>query len=157
LHFIFQDKQHMRYFVHDVFHNDECRRPISFLRKVEEYHQETGNPIHISIRMKSPPHCPTEKRLLCHVKTNLLPHHLDLVRQYLPKTVMKTAQGSHIRSYYYRYKLQVAFVENALEQVQEYDPFFFTMDDIHESDMLMMDLLSKKVFYEEKIMALRNK
>jgi hypothetical protein len=146
----------MRCFVHDVF-DDEEFHPMSFLGKIEEYHQETGSPIYVSIRMKFPPHSPTEEMLLSHIKTNLQPHHLDLVRYYLPKTVIKAARASHIRSHYYKYKLQVSFVEHALKQVQEHDPFFFTMDDIHESDMMMMGLLSKKVFYEEKIMALTKK
>ena len=91
------------------------------------------------------------------MEERLLPHHLDLVCQYLPITTLQTAQETYIRSRYEKYKLQAAFIENAMEQIRNYDPFFLTMDDVHESDMLMTGLISKKLFYEEKIMDLKRK
>jgi hypothetical protein len=141
---------HMRFFVQNVFENSS----ISFLKKIQDYHEETGLPIEVHIRLKTPRHSPS---WLGTMEERLLPHHLHLVRQYLPTTTLRTARETHLRSCYDKYKLQVAFVESAMEQVRNYDPFFLTMDEIHESDMILTSLLSKKQFYEEKIMDPRRK
>lgn len=127
---------------------------MSFLRKIQEYHEETGLPVEVSIRLKPAPRCPS---WLGTMEERLLPHHLDLVRQHLPATTLQTARDTHLRACYDKHKLQAAFVENARDQVRDYDPFFLTMDEVHESDMLLTSSLSKKRFYEEKIMDLRRK
>ena len=147
----------MRFFVENVFENRDSSTFSSFLEKIQEYHDETGLAICFSIRLKSSLPCHEEPSWLRTIEEQLLPHHLDLVRQYLPITTLQTARDAYIRSRYDKYKLQVAFVENAVEQVRDYDPFFLTMDDIHQSDMLLTGLISKKLFYEEKIMDLRRK
>lgn len=145
----------MRFYVDNVFKNSTN---VSFLEKIQEYHNETGLAIDVRIRLKTRQCCSEEEdRWLGTMEERLLPHHLDLVRQYLPTTTLQTARDTYLRSCYDKYKLQVAFVENAMDQVRDYDPFFLTMDDIHESDMLLTSLLSKKLFYEEKIMDLRRK
>ena len=146
----------MKFYVDKVFENSTN---VSFLEKIQEYHNETGLPIDVRIRLKTCQCCPDEQevRWLETMEERLLPHHLDIVRQYLPTTTLQTARVTYLRSCYDKYKLQVAFVENAMDQVRDYDPFFLTMDDIHESDMLLTSLLSKKLFYEEKIMDLRRK
>lgn len=145
----------MRYYVQNVF--EESDNKYTFLEKINEYHEETGLPISLSIRRKFPLSFHKEPSWLRSMEERLLPHHLDLVCQYLPITTLQTAQETYIRSRYEKYKLQAAFVENAMEQIRNYDPFFFTMDDVHESDMLLTGLISKKLFYEEKIMDLKRK
>ena len=137
----------MRYWVHHIFEEGP-----PFLKKIQDFHNETGLPIWVSLRpWKRPEH----SDWLWRAGDRLLPQHRDLVRQYLPATTVQIARDTYTRSQYHKYKLHVAFVENAIAQIQDYDPFFLTMDDIHDSDMLLTDLISKKLFYQEKIMSVR--
>jgi hypothetical protein len=154
----------MKCFVQNVFENtgknNNTNFSSSFLQKIQDYHEETGLPVSVPVRLKPPPRdCSEEGKngWLRTMKRRLLPHHFDLVRQYLPMTTLHTARETYIRTRYNQYKLQVAFVENATDQVRGYDPFFLTIDEVHESDMLLTLLVSKKLFYEEKIMGLRRK
>ena len=141
----------MKCFVQDVFENTDS---LFFLKKIQDYHEETGLPVEVRTRLKTQRPSPSWLETM---EERLIPHHLDLVRQYLPRKTLETAKGVYLRACYDKYKLQVAFVENAVDQVRDYDPFFLTMDEIHESDMLLTSLLSKKRFYEEKIMGPRRK
>lgn len=137
----------MKCFVRSVLEED--RYTSAFLQKIQDYHDETGLPIFVSIKCKPPPYCPaTWLRAM-------LPQHTDLVRQFLPVSTVQTAYRTYWRSQYEKCKLQEAFVRDAITQVQEYDPFFLTMDEIHQSDMLVMGMISKKQFYQEKIMDVR--
>lgn len=146
----------MRFFVQNVF--EKSNNICSFLDKIQEYHDETGLPISFSIRLKFAQRSSDESNhWLTTMEERLLPQHLKLILEYLPMTTIKKAQDNYIRSRYDKYKLQVAFVQHALDQIRKYDPFFITMDDIHQSDMLLTGLMSKKLFYEEKIMDLRRK
>ncbi len=136
----------MKCFVRNVMEED--RHASVFLQKIQDYHDETGLPIFVSIRRKPPQRPATWLR-------GMLPQHLDLVRQFLPATTIQTARRTYMRSQYDKFRFQEAFVQAAILQIQEYDPFFLTMDDIHQSDMLQMGLISKKQFYQEKIMDVR--
>lgn len=136
----------MKCFVRNVLEED--RHASAFLQKIQDYHDETGSPIFVSIRHKTP------QRPVAWLR-GMLPQHLDLVRQFLPATTLQTARRTYLRSQYDKFRLQEAFVQAAILQIQEYDPFFLTMDDIHQSDMLQMGLISKKQFYQEKIMDVR--
>ena len=141
----------------DVFHDDYHFLSLpfqTFLKKIQQYHDETAEPIYFSMRLPSPLRCPEELKQLCGMKERLQPHHLDLVHQYLPRNTVKTARHNYFRSQYYKSKLKVGFVMNAILQIQEFDPFYITMDEIHHSDHLMMELISEKQFYEEKILNL---
>lgn len=126
-------------FVRNVLEED--RHASAFLQKIQDYHDETGLPIFVSIRHRPPP-----KRSAAWIR-DMLPQHTDLVRRFLPTTTIQTARHTYRRSQYEKHKLQEAFVRDAIHQIREYDPFFLTMDEIHQSDMLMMRLISKKQFY----------
>jgi hypothetical protein len=146
----------MRFFVQNVFEKSD--NTCSFLDKIQEYHDETGLPISFSIRLKFAQHSPDESNhWLTTMEERLLPQHLELILEYLPMTTLQKARNNYIRSCYDKYKLQVSFVQHSLDQIQNYDPFFITMDDIHQSDMLLTGLISKKLFYEEKIIDLKRK
>lgn len=136
------------YYVQDVFESIKS----GFLEKVRDYHDETGRPIYVSIRVKKPPCCPDEKQLLQNMQTYLRGYNLELVGQYLPLTTHKKARETHIRTQYYNYKLKIAFIEDAIQQIGGYDPFYITMDDIHETDMLLMELINRQMYYKEKMM-----
>lgn len=142
----------MSYYVNDVF-EDEIKKHYYFLRKIQEYHDETGNPIYFSIRLNIPMGSQQELKLLQNMKNNLKTYQLDNVKQYLSKTTHKTAQKTYNKTQYYKCKLKYAFIENAIQQIQEYDPFHLTMDDIHECDNFMLNLTYKKMYYEEKMYA----
>lgn len=134
--------------VSDVF-QDTSTHP--FLKKVQEYHDETGNPIELSMKRKKKPHCPQEKQLLRGIQQNLLPHHIDMIRQYIPPRAHKTARETFLWSQYHEIKQRIAFIENAVQQIQEYDPFYLTMDDIHGSDMMLTELISAMIYYREMV------
>jgi len=138
------------YYVKDVFKDIKGH---DFLGKIQEYHDETGEPIYFSIRLKIPKGSPQELTFLKNMKTHLKTHHLELVKNYLPLSAFRVAQKTHLKSQYYKSKLECALIENAIRQIQEYDPFYLTMDDIHEGDMMLTSLTYKKMYYEEKIYA----
>jgi hypothetical protein len=136
------------YYVKEVFKDPTM---YCLLRKIQEYHDETGEPIYFSVRLKFPFCCPQESQFLNNMKTYLKTHHLELVKKYLPVATYKTAQKTHIRHQYYQTKLESVFIENAIQQIQEYDPFYLTMDDIHEGDSMLTNLEFKNIYYKEKM------
>jgi hypothetical protein len=141
----------MKYFTHDVFGN--VGEKNYFLRKVQEYHDETYEPIYFSTRIRKKPGCLNELELLNNIRVHLNAENTDLVKEFLSLRTIKTARDTYVRSQYYKYKLEIVFIENAVRQIQDYDPFFLTMDDIHESDALLLDLITKKMYYEEKLLS----
>lgn len=141
----------MKYFTQDVFGN--VGEKNYFLKKVQEYHDETSEPIYFSAHIRKKPRCLNELELLSNIRIHLNAENTDLVKKFLPLTTIKTARDTYIRSQYYKHKLEIVFIENAVHQIQDYDPFFLTMDDIHESDALLLDLITKKMYYEEKLLS----
>lgn len=128
--------------------NDEN---LLLLQKLQEYQKETGDVIHTPKARYKPLGCPKEAILLRGIQNNLLPPHIDLIRQYLPLDVVKTAQMTHMRAEHRKLEKKVFFLENAVRQIGEHDPFFLTMDDIHEVDMMLTQFLSKMAYYHENI------
>lgn len=124
----------------------------NFLSKIQQYHDEIGFPIHVSVKHKQVKNnYSTSTTLFSNIQNNLEPHHIVLVKQYLPATIYKIAYDTYMRRCYHETKLQIAFLQGAMEQIQEYDPFYLTMDDIHEMDMVWTSLSYKLVYYREKI------
>jgi hypothetical protein len=113
------------------------------LQKIQAYQEETQEPIPTHKKTA----CPEEKKRLREVRDRLLPHHISLVRQYLPRRVYENVW----RSQYRQLRRRLVFLENAIAQIGEYDPFFLTMDDIHDADRIMTGLLSRMVFYRDRV------
>lgn len=135
-------------YVEQVFQNPLC----VFLQKIQQYHEETGNLIRMSMKKKKrATSCPVEAGLLHTMQNNLLPHHLEMVRQYLPPRVYKKARETFLWSQYHQLKQKISFIEDAVQQVQEYDPFYLTMDDIHEADMMLTQMISRMMYYHGMI------
>lgn len=142
----------MKYFTQDVFgtkHDDNI-----FLRKIKEYEDETGEPIYLSGRIRDHFGCREELELLGNIRQYVSTDNTDLIGSFLSMTTIKKARETYYRSQYFRCKLKALFIENAVSQINEYEPFFLTMDDIHESDSLVLNLEIKKVYYQEKLMSL---
>lgn len=122
-----------------------------FLQKIQEYQKETSRPIYMSMKKKREISCPVEMELLDNIQNNLLPHHLEMVRQYIPSSVYKKARETFLWSQYHKLKRKISFIENAVQQVQDHDPFYLSMDDIHEADMMLTDMISKMMYYRDLV------
>lgn len=136
----------MHKFVKNVFPTS----PIT--QKIQEYHDDTGEPIYFSLKQPfSLKTCPQETKLLQDIKQHLLPHQLSLVHQFLPSQVYETARKAFLREQYYRLKLQSVFLEHAIEQIREHDPFYLSMDDFHDMGMMLTELSYQQLYYKEKM------
>lgn len=126
------------YYVWDVFPGG-CR----LTGILEQYHQETGQPVFLP-RQKPPP---TPTSLSTQRFERLLPEHLVLIRSFLPRRVLREARAAHYRKLYHQFKLRVVFIEEALRQMRDYDPFFVAMDDVHEADAELTTMASAMAYY----------
>lgn len=140
----------MKCFVHTLF-PQYYQHP--FLQRVQDFHNETGEPIYLSIKQYSIT-CPTESKILNTISQHLTPHHISLISGYIPKHVMDTARHTYHRTQYHKIKQQSLFIENAVQQIGEYDPFFLSMDNIHDHDALLTSLLQQKSYHQEQIIFL---
>lgn len=121
------------------------------LSKVQDYHDETGNCIRFSLRLKPKPECPEELRHLRAMKARVGSYHLDMIKKYLPLSALKNARQTYFKNQYYKSKHQETFLKNAIQQILEYDPFFLTIDDIHEMETMQLKMTYKRIYYEEKM------
>lgn len=129
------------YYVWDVFPEGCC-----LTRIIKQYHQETGKPVFLTIQKKKtiPPPVSTL------VYERLVPEHLELIRSYLPRRVLREARAAHYRKLYHQHKLRVVFVGEALRQMREHDPFFVSIDDVHEADGVLTGMTSAMAYYAEQ-------
>lgn len=124
------------------------------LQKINNFQQETGMTIHVHFKNKKK--CltdPDELLLLQKMRAHLLPHHVGLVGKFLPTRVVDEAKKNFHRTRCHTIKKQIHFLTEAIQQIQEYDPFYLTMDDVHESDMMLSDLMLRRMYYEELLRA----
>lgn len=118
----------------------------AFLYKIQQYHDETHLPIYVVL--KSIPRIQSSI-LFSNMKQHLDHHHITLVREYLPPSLYKIARETYRRFQYRLVKAKRLFLEQALRQIQDYDDFYLTMDDIHEIDSVMTSLLYQELYYRE--------
>lgn len=140
-----------KHYVWCVFDGDDIKKH-NFLKKIQDYHEETGSPIYFSFHLNKPLNNPEEKRFLQNMTSNIGENNLGLVKQFLSQRTYDKAKETHLKSKYYKYKIQSMFIENAIEQIRGYDPFYFTMDDIHDADAFQTVLVYKKSYYNEKML-----
>ena len=120
---------------------------FGFLHKIQQYHDETNLPIYVALKFL--PQIPHPSGFLSNMKQHLAPHHKIWVKEYLPPTVFKMARQTYRRYHYHHIKAKRLFVEQALEQIRDYDEFYLTMDDIHEMDSVMTTLFYQELYYRE--------
>lgn len=121
------------------------------LRKIKDFQEETGTTINVRYKNKKIQSDQEELFLLQKIGVHLLPHHISLVGQFLPLRILDEAKKNFHRTRYNTIKKQIQFLTEAMEQIREYDPFYFTMDDVHESDMMLSDLMLRGMYYEEML------
>lgn len=129
-----------------------------FLQRIQDYHDETGEAIHISMKYYSNG-CPVESALLTTISNQFTAHHIALVSEYLPPRVFLMARYIYHRTQYNDLKKQSLFIEKAMRQIGEYDNFFMSMENVHECDALLTLLLQQRLYYQEHFifLSLRNR
>lgn len=137
------------HYVSEVF--GEATSLPSCLLKIDDYHDETGNSILFSIRLKPKPECPKELKHLHTMKSRVGSYHLDMIKKYLPMSALENARQTYFKNQYYKSKHQETFLRNAIQQILDYDPFFLTIDDIHNIEMIQLKITYKRIYYEEKL------
>ena len=137
------------YYVWDVF-SDEDARHSRFVDAIAQYHLDTGKPILLPRQRQAPSSAPPSTPLW---HERLLPHHLEMVRSYLPQRVIREARRAHYRKLYHRLKRRVVFVGEALSQVRGHDPFFLSMDDVHDADAALTSMTSWMAYYAERMVS----
>lgn len=139
------------YYITNVFPQTQTpkltRNQEVLFNKIQEYHDETQQTIRCNVRIKRKSGCKTEYNLLQKIKKNLTEHQIQCLKQFIP---YDHAKKLYWKEKYEKYKLQVDFLENAMNQITEYDPFFLTMDDRHEIDMLLTNLISIQQYINGK-------
>jgi hypothetical protein len=83
------------------------------------------------------------------MKQHLDHHHITLVREYLSPSLYKIARETYRRFQYRLVKAKRLFLEQALQQIRDYDNFYLTMDDIHEMDSVMTSLFYQELYFQE--------
>lgn len=131
----------MRLYRKDLFPN---LSQYNFLKKIQQFHDETNLPIYISI--KRLPVVPPST-IISEFQQKMEPFHIELVKKYLSPKIYRIAQDTYKRSQYHQIKLKITFLENAIQQIQEYDVFYLNMDDIHEIDMVITCLSYQQMDY----------
>ena len=118
------------------------------LQKMSEFQEEIGI-FSFSSKPPSPLGCKEELNLLRDIEKKTYPHHITMIRSFISQSVMKNAKKTHIKKKYRIVQKQIRFLESAVQEIQEYDPFYLSMDDIHESDMMLSTLMLRAMYYEE--------
>lgn len=77
--------------------------------------------------------------------------HIGMIRSYLPGAIYQKARGVYMRRRLQHVKRQIAWLEGALQDIQQEDVFYFSLDDVHERDDLMMGLIQKMCYYQDFI------
>lgn len=138
-----QESKMHGYYVWDVF-PERCQ----LTGILEQYHQDTGQPIYLPQQKKPPPPCAPSL-----APERLLPQHLEMIRSFLPRRVLREARAAHYRALYHRFKLRVVFIGEALHQMRDYDPFFVVMDDVHEADAMLTSMTSAMAYYADRMVS----
>lgn len=124
------------------------------LQKMKEFQEETATTIQVPCEKRQVSFgCCQELELLKKIQENVLPYHMTLICSMIPLHVVATAKKTFFRRKYHNIKKKIQFLTHAVQQIQEHDPFYLTMDDVHESDMLLTDLMLRQMYYEEMLRA----
>jgi len=112
-----------------------------FLQKIKDYHEETEHPIYVKMKHTKPFGSKEEYTLLKTIDTMLTDYDKSLVSKFIPQKTKKTMMIEINRREYRKTLTQIAFIEEAISQIQTYDPFYFCMDELHLADSLMTILV----------------
>ena len=121
------------------------------LQKIRDFQEETTTTIHVPYKKQPSFGCREELKLVRNIEENVLPHHIQLIYSMMPLHVLANAKKTFFRMKYHDIGKKIRFLTNAVQQIQEHDPFYLTVDDVNESDMLLTDLMWRQMYYEEML------
>lgn len=138
-----------KYCVDELFYEEEnC-----FLNKIREFEEETEDLIRVRNRTQSSrdkKDTDDERKLLSDIETFLCPDVIRRIREMLPRPVLDKIQQDYPSKMYRERELQIKYIDCAISQVQQYDEFYFTSEDLRVAYKMKGVLQLEMDYFREK-------